>query len=64
MLGQPFIYPIYGLGGLPEGFSRLCAIHGGTFILNKQARCGGGSGALLMASTCEIHPPPLTPGAG
>jgi hypothetical protein len=38
---SPFIYPIYGLGGLPEGFSRLCAIHGGTFILNKQAclRC-------------------------
>jgi Rab GDP dissociation inhibitor len=32
---SPFIYPIYGLGGLPEGFSRLCAIHGGTFILNK-----------------------------
>lgn len=31
----PYIYPIYGLGGLPEGFSRLCAIHGGTFMLNK-----------------------------
>ena len=38
---QPFIYPIYGLGGLPEGFSRLCAIHGGTFILNKQVRRRG-----------------------
>jgi Rab GDP dissociation inhibitor len=33
--GSPFLYPIYGLGGLPEGFSRLCAIHGGTFMLNK-----------------------------
>lgn len=32
---SPFIYPAYGLGGLPEGFSRLCAIHGGTFMLNK-----------------------------
>ena len=32
---SPFIYPIYGLGNLPEGFSRLCAIHGGIFILNK-----------------------------
>lgn len=32
---SPFLYPVYGLGGLPEGFSRLCAIHGGTFILNK-----------------------------
>lgn len=32
---SPYIYPIYGLGGLPEAFSRLCAIHGGTFMLNK-----------------------------
>jgi Rab GDP dissociation inhibitor len=32
---SPFIYPMYGLGNLPEGFSRLCAIHGGTFMLNK-----------------------------
>ena len=32
---SPFIYPVYGLGGLPESFSRLCAIHGGTFMLNK-----------------------------
>jgi Rab GDP dissociation inhibitor len=23
------------LGGLPEGFSRICAIHGGTFMLNQ-----------------------------
>lgn len=23
---SPFIYPIYGLGGIPEGFSRMCAI--------------------------------------
>ena len=32
---SPYIYPIYGLGGLPESFSRLCAIHGGTFMLDK-----------------------------
>lgn len=31
---SPFLYPIYGVGGLPESFSRLCAIHGGTFMLN------------------------------
>lgn len=43
---SPFIYPVYGLGGLPEGFSRLCAIHGGTFMLNKPV-----SGAL---SSCSI----------
>lgn len=33
--GSPFIYPLYGLGGLPEGFSRLSAIHNGTYMLNK-----------------------------
>jgi len=33
---SPYIYPMYGLGGLPEGFSRLCAIHGGTFMLNTE----------------------------
>jgi Rab GDP dissociation inhibitor len=32
---SPYIYPCYGLGGLPEGFSRICAIHGGTFMLNR-----------------------------
>jgi Rab GDP dissociation inhibitor len=33
--GSPFIYPIYGLGGLPEGFSRLSAINRGTYMLHK-----------------------------
>lgn len=33
---SPFLYPIYGLGGLPEAFSRLCAIHGGTYMLNTK----------------------------
>jgi len=32
---SPFIYPVYGLGGIPEGFSRLGALHGGTFMLNQ-----------------------------
>jgi len=32
---SPFIYPVWGLGGLPEGFSRLCAVHGGVFMLNR-----------------------------
>lgn len=31
---SPYIYPKYGLGGLPEGFSRRCAVHGGTYMLN------------------------------
>ena len=32
---SPYIYPMYGLGGLPEGFSRLCAIKGGVFMLSR-----------------------------
>lgn len=32
---SPFIYPIYGIGGIPEGFSRLSAIYGGVYMLNK-----------------------------
>lgn len=31
---SPYIYPIYGLGGIPEGFSRISAVNGGTFMLN------------------------------
>ena len=30
-----FIYPLSGLGRLSEGFSRLCSLHGGTYILNR-----------------------------
>jgi Rab GDP dissociation inhibitor len=30
---SPFLYPIYGLGGIPEGFSRMSALHGGTYML-------------------------------
>jgi RAB protein geranylgeranyltransferase component A len=32
---SPYLYPIYGLGDLPQGFARLSAIYGGTYILNK-----------------------------
>jgi len=32
---SPYIYPMWGLGGLPEGFSRLSAIYGGVYMLNK-----------------------------
>lgn len=31
---SPFIYPMYGLGTLPEGFSRLSAVYGGTYMLD------------------------------
>lgn len=32
---SPYIYPMYGLGELPQVFARLCAVHGGTYMLNK-----------------------------
>eukprot|EP00128_Syssomonas_multiformis_P018289 Colp12_sorted_trinity150504_noHs@27758 len=32
---SPYIYPRYGLGELPQGFARLSAIYGGTYMLNK-----------------------------
>lgn len=33
---SPYLYPMYGLGELPQGFARLSAIYGGTYMLNKQ----------------------------
>lgn len=30
---SPYLYPLYGLASLPEGFSRLAAIYGGTVML-------------------------------
>ncbi|KAL5069030.1 hypothetical protein RYX36_019917, partial [Vicia faba] len=33
--GSPYIYPLYGLGELPQSFARLSAVYGGTYMLNK-----------------------------
>ncbi|KAJ4797094.1 Guanosine nucleotide diphosphate dissociation inhibitor [Rhynchospora pubera] len=33
--GSLYIYPLYGLGELPQGFARLSAVYGGTYMLNK-----------------------------
>ncbi|TVT97416.1 hypothetical protein EJB05_57332 [Eragrostis curvula] len=33
--GSPYIYPLYGLGELPQGFARLSAVYGGTYMLSK-----------------------------
>lgn len=51
---SPYLYPLYGLGELPQGFARLSAIYGGTYMLDKKVdeiviennkvvgvRCGG-----------------------
>eukprot|EP01026_Neomeris_dumetosa_P014289 TRINITY_DN15147_c0_g2_i8.p2 TRINITY_DN15147_c0_g2~~TRINITY_DN15147_c0_g2_i8.p2 ORF type:complete len:295 (-),score=48.60 TRINITY_DN15147_c0_g2_i8:566-1450(-) len=32
---SPYIYPLYGLGELPQAFARLSAVWGGTYMLNK-----------------------------
>jgi len=32
---SPYIYPLYGLGEMPQSFARLSAIYGGTYMLNK-----------------------------
>lgn len=33
---SPYLYPLYGLGELPQAFARLSAIYGGTYMLDKQ----------------------------
>ncbi|KAI0036632.1 rab GDP-dissociation inhibitor [Vararia minispora EC-137] len=32
---SPYIYPLYGLGELPQAFARLSAVYGGTYMLDK-----------------------------
>jgi len=32
---SPYIYPLYGLGELPQAFASLSAIYGGTYMLDK-----------------------------
>ncbi|KAF3925871.1 hypothetical protein ABW20_dc0104179 [Dactylellina cionopaga] len=33
---SPYLYPLYGLGELPSAFTRLSAVHGGTYMLNTK----------------------------
>jgi len=35
---SPYIYPKWGLSGLPEGFSRRSAVYGGVYMLNHENR--------------------------
>ena len=32
---SPYLYPLYGLGELPQSFARLAAVHGGVYMLNR-----------------------------
>jgi len=31
---SPYLYPVFGLGDLPQAFARLSAVYGGTYMLN------------------------------
>ena len=33
---SPYLYPLYGLGELPQAFARLSAIYGGTYMLDMK----------------------------
>jgi Rab GDP dissociation inhibitor len=51
---SPYIYPLYGLGELPQGFARLSAIYGGTYMLDKPflgAEMGGDGKVVGVKST-------------
>uniref|UniRef100_A0A8C1R625 Rab GDP dissociation inhibitor n=1 Tax=Cyprinus carpio TaxID=7962 RepID=A0A8C1R625_CYPCA len=33
---SPFLYPLFGLGELPQGFVRLSAVYGNSYLLNRR----------------------------
>lgn len=35
---SPYVYPLYGNGELPQVFSRLCAVFGGTYMLSTPVK--------------------------
>lgn len=59
---SPYLYPLYGLGELPQAFARLSAVHGGTYMLHTPvdevlydesgAACGIRSGDKV--ATCKF----------
>ena len=57
---SPYIYPLYGLGELPQGFARLSAIHGGTYMLNTsidEVKFDGGKVSGIKATMKERGEP-------
>ncbi|KAF1987409.1 rab GTPase activator [Aulographum hederae CBS 113979] len=53
---SPYIYPLYGLGELPQGFARLSAIYGGTYMLNTdvdEVKYEGGKAVGIKATMKE-----------
>lgn len=56
---SPYIYPLYGLGELPQGFARLSAIYGGTYMLNtsvEEIMYEGGKAAGIKATMHHLEP--------
>ncbi|KAH8889770.1 rab GDP-dissociation inhibitor [Thozetella sp. PMI_491] len=56
---SPYIYPLYGLGELPQGFARLSAIYGGTYMLNTHVDelvMEGGKAVGIKATMKGIEP--------
>ena len=56
---SPYIYPLYGLGELPQGFARLSAIYGGTYMLNThvdELLTEGGKAVGIKATMKGIEP--------
>ncbi|KAG8500400.1 hypothetical protein CXB51_004390 [Gossypium anomalum] len=52
--GSPYIYPLYGLGELPQAFARLSAVYGGTYMLNKpECKIEYGDGGKVIGVTSE-----------
>merc|ERR1712137_953992 len=69
-LKSPYIYPLYGLGELPQAFARLSAIYGGTYMLDMPVEevvmdngkfAGVRSGSEVAKATCVIGDPSYFP---
>merc|ERR1719282_932070 len=69
-LKSPYIYPLYGLGELPQAFARLSAIYGGTYMLDMPVEevlmdngkfSGVRSGSEVAKATCVIGDPSYFP---
>lgn len=57
---SPYIYPLYGLGELPQGFARLSAIYGGTYMLNTKVDgllYENGKASGIKATMAGVEPP-------
>jgi Rab GDP dissociation inhibitor len=52
---SPYIYPLYGLGELPQGFARLSAIYGGTYMLNTNIDEIIYEGSKAVGITATMH---------